>query len=115
MSFLDMAATWRAWPNSNLASSRTVGRSLLETLQVNSDLCACSGSSLEFFLRHSFVVVAGINDGAAAAVLMGLSEAERRGIKPMAKIISWAQAGLDPSIMGTGPIPAIKKAVRSQQ
>lgn len=55
----------------------------------------------------------GINDGAAATVLMTQSEAAKRSIKPMAKIISWAQAGLDPSIMGTGPIPAIRKAVRS--
>ncbi|XP_035473410.2 acetyl-CoA acetyltransferase, cytosolic [Scophthalmus maximus] len=53
----------------------------------------------------------GINDGAAATVLMSQSEAERRGIKPMARIVSWAQAGLDPSIMGTGPVPAIRKAV----
>ncbi|XP_037541806.1 acetyl-CoA acetyltransferase, cytosolic [Nematolebias whitei] len=53
----------------------------------------------------------GINDGAAATVLMSQSEAARRGVKPMAKIVSWAQAGLDPSIMGTGPIPAIRKAV----
>uniref|UniRef100_A0A3Q2VLL4 Acetyl-CoA acetyltransferase 2 n=1 Tax=Haplochromis burtoni TaxID=8153 RepID=A0A3Q2VLL4_HAPBU len=53
----------------------------------------------------------GINDGAAATVLMSQSEAARRGIKPMARIVSWAQAGLDPSIMGTGPIPAIRKAV----
>ncbi|XP_012673173.2 acetyl-CoA acetyltransferase, cytosolic [Clupea harengus] len=53
----------------------------------------------------------GINDGAAATVLMSQSEAQRRGLKPMARIISWAQAGLDPSIMGTGPIPAIRKAV----
>ncbi|XP_063079029.1 acetyl-CoA acetyltransferase, cytosolic [Engraulis encrasicolus] len=53
----------------------------------------------------------GINDGAAATLLMSQSEAQRRGLKPMARIISWAQVGLDPSIMGTGPIPAIKKAV----
>ncbi|KAG8011352.1 Acetyl-CoA acetyltransferase [Nibea albiflora] len=53
----------------------------------------------------------GINDGAAATVLMSQSEAGRRGIKPMARIVSWAQAGLDPSIMGTGPIPAIRKAI----
>uniref|UniRef100_A0A7N6BFB8 Acetyl-CoA acetyltransferase 2 n=1 Tax=Anabas testudineus TaxID=64144 RepID=A0A7N6BFB8_ANATE len=53
----------------------------------------------------------GINDGAAATVLMSQSEAVRRGVKPMARIVSWAQAGLDPSIMGTGPIPAIRKAV----
>lgn len=43
---------------------------------------------------------------------MSLSEANRRGLKPMAKIMSWAQVGLDPAIMGTGPIAAIKKAVR---
>ncbi|XP_053736761.1 acetyl-CoA acetyltransferase, cytosolic [Synchiropus splendidus] len=53
----------------------------------------------------------GVNDGAAATVLMSLAEAERRGVKPMARIVCWAQAGLDPSIMGTGPIPAIRKAV----
>ncbi|XP_072217783.1 acetyl-CoA acetyltransferase, cytosolic isoform X3 [Leuresthes tenuis] len=55
----------------------------------------------------------GINDGAAATVLMSQSEAVRRGIKPMAKIVSSAQAGLDPSVMGTGPIPAIRKAAGS--
>ncbi|XP_043074556.1 acetyl-CoA acetyltransferase, cytosolic [Puntigrus tetrazona] len=53
----------------------------------------------------------GINDGAAATVLMSQSEAQRRGLKPMARITAWAQAGLDPSVMGTGPIPAIRKAV----
>jgi acetyl-CoA C-acetyltransferase len=53
----------------------------------------------------------GINDGAAAVVLMTLAEAKRRGIKPMARIVSWAHAGVDPSIMGTGPIPASKKAL----
>ncbi len=53
----------------------------------------------------------GINDGAAAVVLMTLAEAERRGIKPLARIVSWAHAGVDPSIMGTGPIPASKKAL----
>ncbi|KAK1796008.1 hypothetical protein P4O66_009109, partial [Electrophorus voltai] len=52
----------------------------------------------------------GINDGAAATVLMSQSEAQRRGLRPMARIISWAQTGLDPSIMGTGPITAIRKA-----
>ncbi|XP_062858367.1 acetyl-CoA acetyltransferase, cytosolic [Trichomycterus rosablanca] len=52
----------------------------------------------------------GINDGAAATVLMSQAEAQRRGLRPMARIVSWAQTGLDPSIMGTGPISAIKKA-----
>jgi acetyl-CoA C-acetyltransferase len=53
----------------------------------------------------------GINDGAAAVVLMTLAEAEKRGIAPLARIVSWAHAGVDPSIMGTGPIPASKKAL----
>ena len=53
----------------------------------------------------------GINDGAAAVVLMTLAEAKKRGITPLARIVSWANAGVDPSIMGTGPIPASKKAL----
>ncbi len=53
----------------------------------------------------------GINDGAAAVVLMTLAEAKKRGITPLARIVSWAHAGVDPSIMGTGPIPASKKAL----
>ena len=53
----------------------------------------------------------GINDGAAALVLMSAAEAKRRGLTPLARIASWAQAGVDPSIMGTGPIPASRKAL----
>ena len=53
----------------------------------------------------------GINDGAAVVVLMSAAEAAKRGITPMARIVSWAHAGVDPSIMGTGPIPASKKAL----
>lgn len=53
----------------------------------------------------------GINDGAAAVVLMSEEEAARRGIAPLARIVSWATAGVDPQIMGTGPIPASKKAL----
>jgi acetyl-CoA C-acetyltransferase len=53
----------------------------------------------------------GINDGAAVVVLMTAEEAKKRGIKPLARIVSWANAGVDPSIMGTGPIPASKKAL----
>jgi len=53
----------------------------------------------------------GINDGAAATVLMSEAEASKRGIKPMARIVSWATAGVDPQIMGTGPIPASRKAL----
>ena len=53
----------------------------------------------------------GLNDGAAAIVLMSASEAERRGITPLARIVSWATAGVDPKVMGTGPIPASRKAL----
>ena len=54
----------------------------------------------------------GINDGAAAVVLMNESEARKRNLKPMAKIISWATCGVEPSLMGSGPIPASKKALK---
>jgi acetyl-CoA C-acetyltransferase len=54
----------------------------------------------------------GINDGAAAVVLMKASEAEKQGKKILARIVSWAQAGVDPSIMGTGPIPASRAALK---
>jgi acetyl-CoA C-acetyltransferase len=53
----------------------------------------------------------GLNDGAAALVLMSEDEARRRGLKPLARIASWAHAGVDPEIMGTGPIPASRKAL----
>ncbi|MDQ2704744.1 MAG: acetyl-CoA C-acetyltransferase [Pseudomonadota bacterium] len=53
----------------------------------------------------------GINDGAAAVVLMTEEEASRRGITPLVRIVSWATAGVDPAIMGTGPIPASRKAL----
>ena len=53
----------------------------------------------------------GINDGAAAVVLMTEAEANRRGLKPLARIASWATAGVDPAVMGSGPIPASRKAL----
>ena len=53
----------------------------------------------------------GINDGAAAMVLMTAAEAARRGLTPLARIASWATAGVDPAVMGTGPIPASRKAL----
>ncbi len=54
----------------------------------------------------------GINDGAAAIVLMSAAQAAKEGKKPIARIVSWAQAGVDPSIMGTGPIPASRAALK---
>jgi acetyl-CoA C-acetyltransferase len=54
----------------------------------------------------------GINDGAAAVVLMSEAEAQKRGVKPLARIVSWATVGVDPAVMGTGPIPATKLALQ---
>jgi acetyl-CoA C-acetyltransferase len=67
------------------------------------------------FLRENGTVTAGnasgINDGAAATVLMSAAEASKRGLTPLARIVSWATAGVDPAIMGSGPIPASKAAL----
>ena len=54
----------------------------------------------------------GINDGGAAVVLMSADDAKRRGIKPLARIVSWATAGVDPALMGSGPIPASRLALK---
>ncbi len=54
----------------------------------------------------------GINDGAAALLLMTLDEAEKNSIKPLAKIISWASVGVEPSLMGLGPIGAVRSAIK---
>jgi acetyl-CoA C-acetyltransferase len=53
----------------------------------------------------------GINDGAAAVVLMSAEAAAKRGLTPLARIVSWATAGVDPAIMGSGPIPASRAAL----
>jgi acetyl-CoA C-acetyltransferase len=67
------------------------------------------------FIRDGGSVTAGnasgLNDGAAVALVMTADEAKRRGLEPLARIASWAQAGVDPSIMGSGPIPASRKAL----
>ena len=55
----------------------------------------------------------GVNDGAAVVMVMTHQESSNRGLTPLVKIVTWAQAGVDPSVMGTGPIPAIKAAVSS--
>jgi acetyl-CoA C-acetyltransferase len=54
----------------------------------------------------------GLNDGAAALVLMSAKDADTRGLTPLARIVSWASAGVDPKIMGTGPIPASRMALK---
>jgi len=53
----------------------------------------------------------GINDGSAAVQLMNREESEKRGLAPLAKIVSWATCGVDPALMGSGPIPSTKKAL----
>lgn len=88
---------------------------------VDADEYIRAGASLETMakLRPAFdkegTVTAGnasgLNDGAAAVLLMTESEAARRGLAPLARIASWATAGVDPQIMGTGPIPASRKAL----
>ncbi len=68
------------------------------------------------FVKENGTVTAGnasgINDGAAAVVLMSAKEAEKRGLAPLARIVSWATAGVDPAIMGTGPIPSSRAALK---
>ena len=67
------------------------------------------------FVKDGSVTAAnasGLNDGAAAVLLMSADEAKRRGLTPLARIVSWAQAGVDPKVMGTGPIPASRAALK---
>ncbi|WP_330084181.1 acetyl-CoA C-acetyltransferase [Methylocystis iwaonis] len=66
------------------------------------------------FIKDGTVTAAnasGINDGGAALVVMSAAEAAKRGLTPLARIASWATAGVDPSVMGSGPIPASRKAL----
>ena len=89
---------------------------------VNADEYPKAGVTLEGIskLRPAFdkegtvtaASASGINDGAAAVVLMKASEVAKLGKTPLARIVSWAQAGVDPSIMGTGPIPASRAALK---
>ena len=75
--------------------------------------------SLTKLLKSSFKIngtvtpgnASGINDGSAAIILMNQTQAEKMSLNPLAKIVSWATCGVDPSLMGSGPIPASKKAL----
>ena len=90
-------------------------------IEVNKDEYIRHGATMEAMqkLRPAFTKdgsvtaanASGLNDGAAGALLMSVKEAEKRGIKPLARIASYATAGLDPSIMGVGPIYASRKAL----
>ena len=72
-------------------------------------------SKLKTVFKENGTVTAGnssgINDGSAAVLLMSRNDSERRGLVPLAKIVSWATCGVDPALMGSGPIPASKKAL----
>ncbi len=77
------------------------------------DIDALSGMRPAFAKDGSVTAAnaSGINDGAAAILLASGEEVEKRGLKPLARVVSWAQSGVDPAIMGTGPIPASRKAL----
>jgi len=67
------------------------------------------------FLKDGSVTAgnaSGLNDGAAAMLLMSADEAAKRGVQPLARIVSWATAGVDPAVMGSGPIPASRLALQ---
>ena len=72
-------------------------------------------SSLKSIFKENGTVTAGnssgINDGAAGVILMTRDEAEKRNLEPLARIVSWATCGVDPALMGSGPIPSSKKAI----
>lgn len=67
-----------------------------------------------FFQQYGTVTAgnaSGINDSAAAVMLMSQQEVKKRNIKPLAKIVAWAQTGIKPEVMGLGPVTAVKKVV----
>ena len=79
------------------------------------DINLDSLSSLKTVFKENGTVTAGnssgVNDGAAGVILMSRDEAEKRSLEPLAKIVSWATCGVDPALMGSGPIPSSKKAI----
>ena len=97
---------------------------IVGTQEVKTDEFPRAGCTIEGFkkLRPAFVTdgtgtvtagnSSGINDGAGAVLLMPGRLVKEQGLSPMAKIVSWAQTGVDPAVMGTGPISATGKAVR---
>ena len=96
-------------------------KSKKETINFNADEFPRHGTSFEkinslkpVFKKDGSVTAgnaSGLNDGSAAVVLMKESKANELNIKPLARVISWATVGVDPSIMGIGPVPAVKKAL----
>ena len=98
-------------------------KSKKETIEFNLDEFPRHGTTFEkinslkpVFKKDGSVTAgnaSGLNDGSAAVLLMSESKASELKIKPLARIVSWATVGVDPSIMGIGPVPAVKKALES--
>ena len=80
-----------------------------------SDVTTDSLAKLKTIFKENGTVTpgnsSGINDGAAGVIMMQRSESERRKLNPLVKIVSWASCGVDPALMGSGPIPSAKKAL----
>ena len=106
--------------NDNISLDRYTGNSKKFTFKKDehprNDVSVETLERLKPFFKKNGTVTAGnssgINDGAAAVVLMTHSESEKRNLVPLAKIVSWATCGVDPSLMGSGPIPASKLALQ---
>ncbi|XP_074624776.1 acetyl-CoA acetyltransferase, cytosolic-like isoform X1 [Acropora palmata] len=108
----------------NIGAPKSMMRLVPGMIDVKEDEFPRHGTTLEglarlkpcFIQDGSGTVTAGnasgINDGSAAVILMTYAEASRRGMTPLARIVSWGQAGVDPEVMGTGPIPATWKALQ---
>ena len=96
-------------------SDEIIEGSLLEDEHPRKDVTLEALSKLKPAFKKDGTVTpgnsSGINDGAAAVMLMAREEAEKRSLTPLAKIVSWATCGVDPALMGSGPIPASKKAL----
>ncbi len=107
--------------HSNLRSFRVTVHQKKQDVVIDTDEFPREGTTMEGLakLKPAFkkggTVTAGnasgINDGAAAFVVMSADKAKELGLKPMAKVVSYASAGVDPSIMGTGPVPSSRKAL----
>jgi len=96
-------------------------KSKKETIKFNSDEFPRHGTTFDkinslkpVFKKEGTVSAgnaSGLNDGSAAVILMNESKANELNLKPLARIVSWATVGVDPTIMGIGPVPAVKKAL----
>src|SRR5919106_771077 len=99
------AITWATPPRTSPSNGRSRASTTMESI----------GKLRAAFDKEGSVTAgnaSGINDGAAAVVLMKASQAQKEGRKVLARIVSWAHAGVDPAIMGTGPIPASRAALK---